>query len=203
VPEPLYIAGTGSYAAEIAAWAAQSGRAPAGLIEMLDSTRVGREIHGLPVLGLADRPAGAATLIGIGGDRGETRRALREAGWDRAPALVHPTAHVDPSASLGEGVTVGPLAVVDAATAVGPDSLISRGALVGHHVQVGECVTVGPGANVGGNTTLADCAFLGLGCVVSNGLEVGAMATVAAGAVAIRDVEAGVRVQGVPARLSS
>jgi acetyltransferase-like isoleucine patch superfamily enzyme len=38
-----------------------------------------------------------------------------------------------------------------------------------------------------------------MGCVVVNGVSVGAGATVAAGGVAIRDVPAEARVQGVPA----
>jgi len=42
---------------------------------------------------------------------------------------------------------------------------------------------------------------IGMGAVVANGLEVGAGAVVAAGAVVLRDVDAGARVQGVPARV--
>ena len=195
----LYIAGTGSYAAEIASWAATAGRQPAGLIELIDPERVGTTIHGLAVIDRSQPPPDAEALIGIGGDRAATWGALAEAGWNPAPALVHPDACLAEGVEIAAGATVGPMAVVGAASAIGPQALLSRGALVGHHVTVGEFATVGPGANVGGNTELAPSAFLGIGCVVSNGLSVGAHAIVAAGAVAIGDVPDETRVQGVPA----
>jgi hypothetical protein len=50
--EGLYIAGTGSFAAEIASWVRASGAEPTGLIELRESSRVGSTIHGLPVISL-------------------------------------------------------------------------------------------------------------------------------------------------------
>jgi len=200
VAAALYIAGTGSYAAEIASWAKAAGRAPAGLIELRDSARVGTTIHGLPVVALAEPQRGAEALIGIGGDRAETWATLAEAGWSPASAAIHPTADIADTVEIAAGVTVGPLAVIGAETAIGGHALVSRGALVGHHVTVGEFATLGPGVNVGGNTVLAPSAFLGIGSVVSNGLKIGAHAVIAAGAAVVRDVPGGVRVQGVPGK---
>lgn len=196
----LYIAGTGSYAAEIASWARAAGREPTGLIELRDADRIGSTIHGLTVIARSEGPTDAEALIGVGGDRADTWESLAEAGWNPAPAIIHPDASVAAGVEIAAGATVGPMAVVGAGSAVGAQALLSRGALVGHHVTVGEFATVGPGVNVGGNTELGRSAFLGIGCVVSNGLSVGANAVVAAGAVAVRDVPEGTRVQGLPAK---
>jgi sugar O-acyltransferase (sialic acid O-acetyltransferase NeuD family) len=200
VATDLYIAGTGSYAAEIASWATAAGRQPAGLIELLQPERVGSTIHGLIVIGRSDPPSDGEALIGIGGDRAGTWGSLAEAGWNPAPAITHPDASVAAGVEIAAGATIGPMAVVGAGSAIGPQALVSRGALVGHHVTIGEFATVGPGANVGGNTELGRSAFLGIGSIVSNGLSVGAKAVVAAGAVALRDVPEEARVQGVPAK---
>jgi UDP-3-O-[3-hydroxymyristoyl] glucosamine N-acyltransferase len=75
---------------------------------------------------------------------------------------------VDPSATLGAGVSVGPLAVIEAGATVG------NGAVVGAH-----CV-IGTGASVGTGTRLAPHVVIGHGCrvgargIVHSGVVIGA-----------------------------
>ena len=194
----LYIAGTGSFAAEVAGWANETGLEVAGLIAIQRPEEAGSEVHGLPVVAVGDPPLGGRALLGLGGDRKESRRALTEGGWTAA-GLRHPTAHVSDAARVSPTATIAPRAVVGAGTEVGGDAILSRGVLVGHHARIDSFATLNPGVNVGGNSTIGEGAFLGMGCVVVNAIEVGAGAIVAAGAVAIADVAAGARVQGVPA----
>ena len=51
-----------------------------------------------------------------------------------------------------------------------------------------------------GAARIGDQAYIGLGAVVRDHISIGAGATVAMGAVVVRDVAAGARVMGVPAR---
>ncbi len=196
----LHVAGTGSYAAEIADIAQVAGFVVAGLVELLDADRVGTSIHGLPVVAIDAPPApGAGVVIGIGGARRSHADVLTAAGWSMT-TLLHPTAVVSPTATLGAGVVAGPLTVVAAHADLGAQVLLGRGALVGHHTRIGPGAIVNPGANVAGNATIGANAVVGMGAIVSNGVVVGDGAVVAAGAVVVRDVPAGARVQGVPAR---
>jgi len=192
------VAGTGSFALELVEYARADGCRVAGLLELVDPARVGTRVHGLPVLAPEDGSGLAA--IGLGGNRLELWALLAEHGW-RPARIVHPEAHVSPSADLAEGVVVGPAAVVGAAARLERQALVARGALVGHHTQVGAGAVLNPGANVGGNARIGEGAVLGMGATVVNGVEVGAGAVVAAGAVVVRPVEPETRVQGVPARL--
>lgn len=194
----LYVAGTGSFALEMIEYARAAGHEVAGLVELVDSSRIGGEVHGLPVVGLDAGPGTA--IIGLGGERLTLWARLAEHGW-RAVTVVHPAAHVSPSAQLGEGCLVAPAAVIGAAAQVGRQAIVARGGLVGHHARLGAGVVLNPGANVGGNASVGDGAVLGMGAVVVNGVEVGAKALVAAGAVVVRRVEPATRVQGVPARV--
>jgi UDP-3-O-[3-hydroxymyristoyl] glucosamine N-acyltransferase len=196
--EPLYVAGTGSFAAEVAGWAAEAGNEIAGLIELEDVTRVGTEIHGLAVVALDGPPEGARAVLGTGGDRRARSELLAGAGWSPA-GLVHPRAHLAATAQVAGTATIGPMAVVGAEAAIGEQVVLSRGVLVGHHARIGEFATLNPGVNVGGNARIGARAFLGMGCVIANSVRVGEEATVAAGAVSLREVSAGIRVQGVPA----
>jgi sugar O-acyltransferase (sialic acid O-acetyltransferase NeuD family) len=196
----LHVAGTGSFALEVAEYARDAGFVVAGLIELLEPERVGTRRHGLPVVAPDDPAvAGGRAVVGAGGDRRAHWAGLERHGW--APAtVVHPRAHVSPTAQLGAGCIVGPLAVVGAATRVADQVLIARGALVGHHAELGAGCVVNPGANVGGHARIGEGALVAMGAIVADHRVVGAGAIVAAGAVAVRDVAANLRVQGVPAR---
>lgn len=196
----LYVAGTGSFALEVVEYARACGHDVVGLLELADSSRVGSELHGLLVAGVEAGPGTAA--LGLGGDRLLLWSLLAEHGW-RAATVVHPAAHVSPSAQLAEGCLVGPRAVIGAAAELGRQALVARGTLVGHHARLGDGAVLNPGANVGGNARVGDGAVLGMGAIVVNGVEVGARAVVAAGAVVVRPVAPATRVQGIPARLFS
>jgi sugar O-acyltransferase (sialic acid O-acetyltransferase NeuD family) len=195
----LLLGGTGSFAAEIADWARAAGHHVTGLIELRDPARVGMRFHGLPAISLDQVSEGQAAAIGTGGDRRSVWADLAEAG--ALPCtIVHPTASRAADVELATGVTLGPLTVIGAASVVGEQTIISRGSLIGHHVTVGAFATLNPGINLGGNTQIGDGAFIGMGAVIVNGVCIGADAVIGAGAVVLRDVAAGARVQGVPAR---
>jgi sugar O-acyltransferase (sialic acid O-acetyltransferase NeuD family) len=196
----IHIAGTGSFAAEVAEFARAAGCRVVALVELMDEARVGGRVHGLPVLALGPPPdRQAAIAIAMGRDRYAVAARLTALGWCGA-AIVHPTAHVSLSASVSGGAVCGPLAVVGAESYVGEHALLGRGALVGHHTRIGASATLNPGANVAGNCTVGDGAFIGMGATVVPGVTIGRHAVVGAAALVLRDVAPGERVQGVPAQ---
>lgn len=195
----LYLAGSGSFAVEVGDWAHDAGWRVVGLIELLDSSRVGTVIEGHPVIAPDSPPPNAHAVIAIGGDRDEHWPRIESHGW-HAATVVHPHAHVSSTATLAAGCVVAPGAVIGAQTTLARHTLVSRGALVGHHVRVGEFVSLLPGVNVGGHVEIGARTVVGMGAVIVNGTTVGLGATIAAGAVVLSEVEGGTRVQGVPAR---
>ncbi|HEX7088102.1 MAG TPA: UDP-3-O-(3-hydroxymyristoyl)glucosamine N-acyltransferase [Vicinamibacterales bacterium] len=95
-------------------------------------------------------------------------RALELFGEDERPAPgVHPTAFVDPAASLGRDVSVGPFAVVGA------------GAVVGDRVVLGPHVVVGPGARIGEDSviharvSIRERSIIGARVVIQDGAVIG------------------------------
>ncbi|MDE4131768.1 UDP-3-O-(3-hydroxymyristoyl)glucosamine N-acyltransferase [Phaeobacter sp. QD34_3] len=58
------------------------------------------------------------------------------------PSGIHPSAVIDPSAELGEGVSVGPLAVI------GPRAQIGAGSVIGPHCYIGADVVIGGAAQL-------------------------------------------------------
>jgi sugar O-acyltransferase (sialic acid O-acetyltransferase NeuD family) len=199
-PPTIYVAGTGSFAADVAEIAQDSGFEVAALIELQDPARVGTEIHGFEVVALGAPPDPDATsIVGAGGDRAAICDQLEHAGWSFA-TVIHPRAHVPRSARLEAGTLAGPGAILGAAVRTGRHVVLGRGCTVGHHTVIGNFVTINPGADVAGNAELHEGAFVGIGAVVRDHVSVGSHAVIAAGAVVVADVPAGAEVRGVPAR---
>lgn len=118
----------------------------------------------------APRPPGLAGLLVAERPRLAFARLLQlfEPPADCAPG-IHPTAVVDPSAELGEGVAVGALTVigpgarigrgcrllsqvtVGAGAVLGEECLVHPGVRIGPRVQLGRRVILQPGAVIGGD----------------------------------------------------
>lgn len=71
---------------------------------------------------------------------------------------VHPTAYVDPTATLANDVAVGPHAVIAGNTTIGAGTAVGPG-----------CV-IGPGCKVGANCTLGSTSVLEAGTVLGDGV---------------------------------
>ncbi len=117
----------------------------------------------------------------------------------RSAAVVHPSAVVSPTATLGGGVFVGPLAVIHARARVGDHAIINTAAVIEHDCAIGINTHVAPGSVLGGAATVGPDTLLGLGCRVLPGARIGARAVVGAGSVVLHSVTDNTTVVGVPA----
>jgi len=201
---PLLILGTGVFAEEIADLAREAGREVAGFVEGRDRSRPGSGLRGLPIHWIDDigRLAGqceAVCAVGSGARGGFIGQAVAQG--LRFVTLAHPSAVVFPSASVADGAILGASVAVGAATRVGAHAILNRGCLVGHHVVVGECANLGPGCNVGGLAAIGRGCEIGMGAIVIDRVSIGDGASVGAGSLVNRDVPAGARVVGSPARI--
>lgn len=169
------------------------------------------EVLGVPVLGDDDLigshyDSGVRhAFIGLGSGADTRPRArlfelARSAGLEPVDA-VHPAAVVSPSATSGPGFTVFAGAVVNADARLGADVIVNTGALVEHDCRLGDHVHVATGARLASGVEVEDGVHVGAGATVIQGLRVGAGSVVGAGAVVVRDVDRGVVVAGVPARV--
>lgn len=146
-------------------------------------------------------PGAADAVVPAVGDNARRLACLRAAGSRAAAALVHPSAIVSPSATLGRGTVVFPTAVVNAAAVVGDAVIVNTGAIVEHDCVLGDGVHVSPGAVLAGEVRVGEGSWIGAGAVVINRINVGRGVIVGAGAVVIRDVPDCVTVVGNPARV--
>lgn len=117
--------------------------------------------------------------------------------------LVHPFASVSRYATLGLGSVVFAGAVLNAGATVGTGSILNTGCSVDHDCSLGRSVHISPGARLAGGVSVGARAWVGIGASVKQLVALGADVVVGAGAAVVKDVQPGVTVIGVPARVSN
>lgn len=115
------------------------------------------------------------------------------------PPVVHPSAVVASSVSLGSGVQVLAGAVVQAGCCIHDNVIVNTRSSVDHDCSIGAHAHVAPGVTLSGGVTVGEGAHIGTGASVIQGVTIGARSMVGAGAAVVRDVSVGSTVIGVPA----
>ncbi len=81
---------------------------------------------------------------------------------------VHPSAVVDPSAKLGQNVSIGANAVIERDAVIGDNTVIGAGCYIGHEAKIG-CGTV-----LAPNVTVMFRCLVGHKCIIHSGVVIGA-----------------------------
>jgi UDP-3-O-[3-hydroxymyristoyl] glucosamine N-acyltransferase len=81
---------------------------------------------------------------------------------------IHSSAVVDPSAQLGERVSIQPLAVVEPGAKIGDDTIIGAGSYVGHESVIGSACHIYP------NVTIRERSRIGSRVIIHSGAVIGA-----------------------------
>jgi len=115
--------------------------------------------------------------------------------------LVHPSAFVSPSATLGPGTVVFPGALVQSQASLGEHVIVNTGAIVEHDCVIANGASLSPGCRTGGRALVGLGAFLGVGVTLAPRVSVGDRTIVGAGAVVVADLPPDVVAYGVPARV--
>ena len=174
----------------------------AGIID--DNMKPGEMIIGSPVLGGAEilpdlfKQGIRMAVNSVGGIGNYQVRLnvflqLADAGFV-CPAIVHPTAHIDPSARLDAGVLVLAQSYVSGSAVVGLGTLINNSVVVSHDCVLGVCTNLSPGAMIAGDAVIGDFTQVGMNATVNIGVSVGRECLIGNGATIKNNVPDGTRV---------
>ncbi|WKV71142.1 NeuD/PglB/VioB family sugar acetyltransferase [Streptomyces sp. PCS3-D2] len=218
VTEDLLVVGAGGFAREtaqavrdVAAADAASGRAPrwrlAGHLDD-DPALHGREVDGVPVPGgceLVHALPAARVVVCVGSPRDYAVRArlVRRLGLpvERYATVVHPTAAVSGSSSVGPGSVLLAHSVLTAGVRVGSHVAVMPQVVLTHEDEVGDFATLASGVRLGGGVRVGRGAYVGAGALVREYAAIGAWSLTGMGSTVLADVPAGEVWAGSPARL--
>lgn len=166
-----------------------------------DGMAPGQTVLGLPILGGSQALAGlyarglrlAVNAVGGIGNlavRVQVFENLRQAGF-ACPTVVHPTAYVEPSATLAEGVQVFPHAYVGSEARLGYGVIVNTGAIVSHDCMVGDYANLAPGAILAGGVQVGAETLIGMGVTINLRVRIGRRARLGNGATVKADVPEG------------
>ena len=93
---------------------------------------------------------------------------MTDAGVAVGDAMVDPTAEVGDGVTVGPGTIVGPRARVERGAIIGADCRIGRDAFVDRDVRIGDRVVIEDGALLYRGVTIEDGVFVGPGVIVTN-----------------------------------
>lgn len=206
----LAIIGAGDLGVQLAHLAAATGLyRPTGFFD--DTRTPGDVVAGTTVLGGVEAIGDSyvqnhfdCVVVAIGYKHLRVRQAIyrRFAGVIPFVTLVHPSAIVDPTCSLGEGAVIYAGCVLDMGARIGCNTLLNVGCIVAHHSEVGHGCFLSPGVNIAGFVTVGPSCVLGIGTVVIDNIRLAGGTRTGAGAVVTRSIEEPGLYLGIPARFA-
>jgi sugar O-acyltransferase (sialic acid O-acetyltransferase NeuD family) len=119
---------------------------------------------------------------------------------ERFITLVHPTASVSRTASLGRGTVVFQHVTVTTNVRIGDHVIILPNSVISHDDIVGDYATIAGGVCLSGGVRVGTGCYLGSRSAVIGGACIGDGALIGMGSVVLADVPAGTVVVGTPAR---
>jgi sugar O-acyltransferase (sialic acid O-acetyltransferase NeuD family) len=172
-----------------------------------DPARHGTVIDGTTVLGGRDRIghlplASFVVCTGRPGDYVSRLRIVRELDLprERYATIIHPSASVSASSSIGPGSVLLANVTLTAAVQVGAHVAIMPQATLTHDDIIEDFATIASGVLLGGGAQIRSGAYVGAGAVIGEGRIVGEFSLVGMGAVVTHNVPPCEVWVGVPAR---
>ncbi len=115
--------------------------------------------------------------------------------------VVDKSAIISPEAKIGTGCFFGKMSVVNSKAVIGNNCIINTKALVEHGCIVKDHANISTNAVINGDVEIGMGTFVGTCSATIGQILVGEWSTIGAGAVVIDNVESGVTVAGVPAKV--
>lgn len=115
-------------------------------------------------------------------------------------SVIHPSAIIAPSATLGEGIQVMAGVIIQTAVKIADNTIVNTGVIVDHDCCVGSHVHLGPGTTISGSVNIDNGAHIGTGSKIIQGVNIGESCMIGAGSVVVKNILPYTKAYGVPAK---
>ena len=119
----------------------------------------------------------------------------------RFARVIHPSAQVSSSATIGYNVLAMAGVVVTSNAIIGNHVCLLPNAVVHHDSKIGDWSLIGTNVAIAGGVDIGDNCFIGSGSSIRNGVRIGDRALIGLGSTVICDIPANAVAAGNPARI--
>jgi acetyltransferase EpsM len=120
---------------------------------------------------------------------------------DQYLSVIHSTAVVSQTATIGKGTIIMANAVINAEASIGDHCIINTGAIIEHENRIDRYAHISPNATLTGNVSVREGVHIGASATIIPGLEIGKWAIIGAGSTVIQSMPAFSTSVGSPARM--
>lgn len=199
----VLIVGAAGFAAEVYRWATSSTAfVPAGFV-VKDGSDPVSPVEGVPCYHESALHGISGKAYVAIGDPALRQRVVERLKADTAltfPNLIHRTAIVDSSVTLGEGNLILPYSVVCPLASMGAFNVLNLYASLGHEAAIGDFNTLSPYATLNGQAACEHLCFLGSHATLGPGVRMGRAARLSANSFGSKEIPEGGLAFGVPAK---
>lgn len=204
----ISILGIGNYSEVVMELCKETGHEIDSLFHF-DSSRNGEKIDGYQIKGdyqdfITNYEEGTKINVVVGIGDNSTRckwlNLLREKGFNTIN-LIHPTAYISPSATIGSGVYIHASSFVWTKSYIGNNVIISPKAMVAHHVSVGEGCLISANSVVGSYVTLEKRITVGINAgIISKMINIGSDSIIGANSMVLKSFPKDSVIIGTPGK---
>jgi len=115
-------------------------------------------------------------------------------------SVIHPTAVIADSATIGESVIIYPFALISDNAVIGDGCIVNMYSSIAHDSTLGKFCTISAHCDVTGMCDLGDYVFMGTTSNMVPGSKIGNSAYICAGSTVMSRLRDGTKVMGCPAR---
>lgn len=205
----IAIIGAGDLGCQIAHIAIQSGYNIIGFFDDYSNEKfICHSMYNIPLLGKTSdiidmRDQYDSVVIGIGYKHFSVRASLYATmKKNNIPlaTIIHYTAYVDNTASIGEGTVIQAKVVIDKDCKIGNNVFINISSTVAHDSYIGDHSFLSACVAIAGATQVGCCTLVGINATVINRMHLADNIIIGAGAVVVNNLNEPGTYVGVPAR---
>ncbi|WP_404320077.1 acetyltransferase [Malaciobacter canalis] len=147
------------------------------------------------------RTSGIPVAFGIGSNniRAKLFEKVQNSGFEIV-SLIHPSAIISSSATIGKGTVIMPNVVLNAKAIIGDGVILNSSCVVEHECVIDDFVHISPKVALAGDVRVGKYTHIGIGSNVIQGIIIGNHTVIGAGSTVVKNIGNFKKAYGNPCR---